>query len=217
MFGVLSVTITIRFELKQNSCNCVWQSYFGLKEKENNSLTSDVVHLTLQFSDNVRTFFSVCNTEKPLDLVTNTVTMWSNLVLEAVAWCLEGTTQVSVFLKNAPFLLYSKRILKASFVSIWVLPVSWKTRVMVDQHVLSKRQTIITQTWHKIDFSHWNFLEFVKKLAWFQKIIAPEPPFYLITVLNNSIIHFACHNGKNCWLVNLNNITSRDAIVKTTS
>ena len=84
MFGVLSVTITIRFELKQNSCNCVWQSYFGLKEMEN-SLKSDVVHLTLQFSDNVRTFFSVCNTEKLLDLVTNTVTMWSNLVLEAVA------------------------------------------------------------------------------------------------------------------------------------
>ena len=85
MFGVLSVTITIRFELKQNSCNCVWQSYFGLKEKEKTSLKSDVVHLTLQFSDNVRTFFSVCNTKRPLDLVTNTVTMWSNLVLEAVA------------------------------------------------------------------------------------------------------------------------------------
>ena len=28
-----------------------------------------------------------------------------------------------------------------------------------------------------------NFQEFVKKLAWFQKIKAPMHPFYLITVL----------------------------------
>ena len=131
MFGVLSVTITIRFELKQKSCNSVWQFYFALKEKEKNSLKSYAVPLALQFSDNVRTFFSKCNTKRPVDLFTNTVTKWNNLVLEAVTWCLEGTQQVSVFLKNASFLLYSKRILKAIFVSIWVLPVSWKTRVMV--------------------------------------------------------------------------------------
>ena len=101
------------------------------KKRKKNSLKSYVVHLALQFSDNVRTFFSKCNTKRPVDLFTNTVTKWNNLVLEAVTWCLEGTQQVSVFLKNASFLLYSKRILKAIFVSIWVLPVSWKTWVMV--------------------------------------------------------------------------------------
>ena len=132
MFGVLSVTITIRFKLKQKSCNSVWQFNFGLKEKEKkNSLKSYVVHLVLQFSDNVRTFFSKCNTKRPVDLFTNTVNKENNLVLEAVTWCLEGTQQVSVFLKHASFLLYSKRILTAIFVSIWILPVSWKTRVMV--------------------------------------------------------------------------------------
>ena len=104
MFAVLSVTITIRFELKQKSCNSVWQFYFGLKEKEKNSLKSYAVHLTLQFSDNVRTFFSKCNTKRPVDLFTNTVTKWNNLVLEAVTWRLEGTQQVSVFLKNSSFL-----------------------------------------------------------------------------------------------------------------
>ena len=134
MFGVLSVTITIRFKLKQKSWNSVWQFYFGLKEKEKKTgLKSYVVHLALQFSDNVRTFFSKCNTKRPVDLFTNTVTKWNNLVLEAVTWCLEVTQQVSVFLKNASFLLYSIffRILKAICVSIWVLPVSWKTWVMV--------------------------------------------------------------------------------------
>ena len=97
MFGVLSVTITIRFELKRKSCNSVWQFYFGLKEGEKHSLKSYVVQLALQFSDNVRTFFSKCNTKRPVDLFTNTVTKETKLVLEAVTWCLEGTQQVSVF------------------------------------------------------------------------------------------------------------------------
>ena len=42
------------------------------------------VHLALQFSDNVRTFFSKCNTKRPVDLFTNTVTKETKLVLEAV-------------------------------------------------------------------------------------------------------------------------------------
>ena len=107
------------------------------KKRKKNSVKSYAVHLALQFSDNVRTFFSKCNTKRPVDLFTNTVTKWNNLVLEAVTWCLEGTQQVSLFLKNASFLLYSKRILKAIFVSIWVLPVSWKTRVMVPSNRVS--------------------------------------------------------------------------------
>ena len=74
--------------------------------------------------------------------------------------------------------------------SIWVLPVSLKTRVMVDQHLLSNRQTIIftPKDGTKSNFSlesyfKENFQEFVKKLACFQKIKAPVHPFYLITVL----------------------------------
>ena len=54
------------------------------RKGKNNSLKSYVVYLALQFSDNVRTFFSKCNTKRPVDLFTNTVTKWNNLVLEAV-------------------------------------------------------------------------------------------------------------------------------------
>ena len=68
-----------------------------------NSLKSYVVHLALQFSDNVRTFFSKCNTKRPVDLFTNTVTKWNNLVLEAVIWCLEGTQQASAFSQECIF------------------------------------------------------------------------------------------------------------------